>query len=58
MTNPLLVDVYAAQASTGVKAGPLRVWLRRGKLTHSCWGLIEIWQWARGGSGRRLKRGW
>lgn len=30
---PILVDVYAAQAATGIKAGTLRVWLHRGKLT-------------------------
>ncbi|MET8172835.1 hypothetical protein [Streptomyces clavifer] len=34
MTPPLLVDVYAAAAATGVKPGTLRVWLHRGKLTH------------------------
>ncbi|WP_326593826.1 hypothetical protein [Streptomyces brevispora] len=31
---PLLVDLYAAQAATGIKPGTLRQWLRRGKLTH------------------------
>lgn len=31
---PLLVDVYAAQAATGIKPGTIRVWLHRGKLTH------------------------
>ncbi|MET8401399.1 hypothetical protein [Streptomyces sp900116325] len=34
MTAPLLVDVYAAQAATGIKAGTIRVWLHRRKLTH------------------------
>lgn len=34
MTAPLLVDVYAAQAATGIKPGTIRVWLHRGKLTH------------------------
>ena len=33
MTQPLLVDVYAASAATGIKPGTLRVWLHRGKLT-------------------------
>ncbi|MET9583644.1 hypothetical protein ABZY10_11090 [Streptomyces sp. NPDC006539] len=32
--QPILVDVYAAQAATGIKAGTLRVWVHRGKLTH------------------------
>lgn len=32
--QPLLVDLYAAQAATGIKPGTLRQWLRRGKLTH------------------------
>ncbi|MCM2580459.1 hypothetical protein [Streptomyces meridianus] len=32
--QPLLVDPYAAQAATGVKPGTIRVWLRRGRLTH------------------------
>ncbi|MFJ2702991.1 hypothetical protein ACIO3R_07300 [Streptomyces sp. NPDC087428] len=31
---PLLVDLYAAQAATGIKPGTLRVWLHRRKLTH------------------------
>lgn len=31
---PILVDIYAAQTATGIKAGTLRVWLHRGKLTH------------------------
>ncbi|MGW0786481.1 hypothetical protein [Streptomyces sp. NPDC002913] len=33
-TAPLTVDIYAAQAATGIKPGTLRVWLHRGKLTH------------------------
>ncbi|MFF0510968.1 hypothetical protein [Streptomyces sp. NPDC004250] len=33
MTQPVLVDVYAAQAATGVRPGTLRVWLHRGRLT-------------------------
>jgi len=33
-SQPLLVDLYAAQAATGIKPGTLRVWLHRGKLTH------------------------
>lgn len=31
--RPLLVDLYAAQAATGIRPGTLRVWLHRGKLT-------------------------
>ncbi|WP_329615649.1 hypothetical protein OG244_23335 [Streptomyces brevispora] len=31
---PILVDIYAAQAATGIRPGTLRQWLRRGKLTH------------------------
>ncbi|MHC3391310.1 hypothetical protein ACLQ2E_17920 [Streptomyces lavendulocolor] len=34
MTEPLIVDLHAAQAATGVKPGTLRVWLHRGHLTH------------------------
>lgn len=34
MTEPLLVDAYAAHAATGIKPGTIRQWLRRGKLTH------------------------
>ncbi|MEU0369095.1 hypothetical protein ABZ070_02325 [Streptomyces sp. NPDC006283] len=34
MTEPLLVDAYAAAAATGIKPGTIRVWLHRGKLTH------------------------
>jgi hypothetical protein len=34
MREPLLVDLYAAQAATGVKPGTLRQWLNRGHLTH------------------------
>ncbi|MER5892292.1 hypothetical protein [Streptomyces sp. NPDC001876] len=34
MTAPLLVDVYAAAAATGIKPGALRVRLHRGTLTH------------------------
>lgn len=33
MTEPLLVDAYAAHAATGIKPGTIRQWLRRGKLT-------------------------
>ncbi|MEU9643611.1 hypothetical protein [Streptomyces sp. NPDC048188] len=33
MTQPVLVDVYAAQTATGIRAGTIRVWLHRGKLT-------------------------
>ncbi|MFI6334147.1 hypothetical protein [Streptomyces sp. NPDC050535] len=33
MTEPLLVDAYAAHAATGIKPGTIRVWLHRGKLT-------------------------
>ncbi|XQE79529.1 hypothetical protein ACN24L_12430 [Streptomyces microflavus] len=29
-----LVDIYAAQAATGIRPGTLRVWLHRGKITH------------------------
>ncbi|MDQ0795587.1 hypothetical protein [Streptomyces sp. B1I3] len=31
---PLLVDLYAASAATGIKPGTLRVRLHRGTLTH------------------------
>ena len=34
MTEPLLVDPYAAEVETGIKPGTLRQWLRRGHLTH------------------------
>ncbi|MEU0522750.1 hypothetical protein [Streptomyces niveus] len=33
MSEPLLVDVYAAQAATGIKPGTLRMWLYRRHLT-------------------------
>ncbi|MDF2710661.1 MAG: hypothetical protein K0R62_6313 [Nonomuraea muscovyensis] len=33
MKQPVLVDAYAAQAATGIRAGTIRVWLHRGKLT-------------------------
>ncbi|MFE9853608.1 hypothetical protein ACFYPN_33155 [Streptomyces sp. NPDC005576] len=33
MTPPLLVDVYAAAAATGIRPGTLRVRLHRGTLT-------------------------
>lgn len=33
MTQPILVDVYAASAATGIKPGTIRVRLHRGKLT-------------------------
>lgn len=32
--RPLLVDIYAASAATGIKPGALRVRLHRGTLTH------------------------
>lgn len=32
--TPLLVDVYAASAATGIKPGTIRVRLHRGTLTH------------------------
>lgn len=32
--DPLLVDLYAAAAATGIKPGTLRVRLHRGTLTH------------------------
>lgn len=32
--RPVLVDLYAAHAATGIRPGTLRVWLHRGKLTH------------------------
>ncbi|WP_327436136.1 hypothetical protein OG279_26215 [Streptomyces sp. NBC_01201] len=32
--HPLLVDLYAAAAATGIKPGTLRVRLHRGTLTH------------------------
>ncbi|MFH8369181.1 hypothetical protein [Streptomyces sp. NPDC018031] len=31
---PVLVDLLAAQAATGIRPGTLRVWLHRGHLTH------------------------
>ncbi|MEW2177154.1 hypothetical protein AB0890_12595 [Streptomyces sp. NPDC005406] len=31
---PILVDLYAAQAATGIKPATIRQWLRRDKLTH------------------------
>lgn len=34
MTEPLLVDAYAAATATGIRPGTIRVWLHRGKLTH------------------------
>lgn len=33
MTEPLLVDVYAAHAATGVKPGTIHVWFYRRHLT-------------------------
>ncbi|MFG3154241.1 hypothetical protein ACGF7W_19605 [Streptomyces sp. NPDC048219] len=33
MTQPVLVDAYAAQAATGIPAGTIRVWLHRGRIT-------------------------
>ncbi|WP_066945062.1 hypothetical protein [Streptomyces lushanensis] len=33
MTSPTIVDIYAASAATGIRAGTIRVWLHRGKLT-------------------------
>lgn len=32
--RPVLVDLYAAQAATGIKPAKLRVWLHRRRLTH------------------------
>ncbi|MEV6571855.1 hypothetical protein [Streptomyces sp. NPDC051577] len=34
MPAPLLVDLYAAHAATGIRPGTVRVWLHRGHLTH------------------------
>lgn len=34
MTQPVLVDPYAAHAATGIKPGTIRQWLRRGHLAH------------------------
>lgn len=31
--QPVLVDTAAAELATGIKAGTLRVWLHRGRLT-------------------------
>ncbi|MFJ4916072.1 hypothetical protein [Streptomyces sp. NPDC088726] len=31
---PILVDIYAASAATGIKPGAIRVRLHRGSLTH------------------------
>ncbi|WP_106430301.1 hypothetical protein [Streptomyces sp. SPB78] len=33
MTQLILVDLYAAQAATGIKAATLRQWRHRGHLT-------------------------
>jgi len=34
MTQPVLVDVYAAHAATGIRPGTIRVWLHRRRITH------------------------
>lgn len=34
MTAPIIVDLAAAHAATGIRPGTLRVWLHRGHLTH------------------------
>ncbi|MEU2992910.1 hypothetical protein ABZ772_21635 [Streptomyces griseoincarnatus] len=34
MSDPVIVDIYAATASAGLKPGTIRQWLRRGRLTH------------------------
>jgi hypothetical protein len=34
MNAPITVDIYAAQAATGIRPGTIRQWLRRGVLTH------------------------
>lgn len=31
--DPVIVDIYAAQAATGIRAGTLRVWLHRQRIT-------------------------
>lgn len=31
---PTLVDTYAASIATGIRPGTMRVWLKRGRLTH------------------------
>ncbi|MGW3486542.1 hypothetical protein [Streptomyces sp. NPDC001054] len=32
--HPVLLDAYAAEAATGIKAATIRQWLRRGHLSH------------------------
>lgn len=32
--DPVIVDIYAAHAATGVKPGTLRVWLHRRRITN------------------------
>lgn len=32
--DPVIVDVYAAQAATGVPPGTMRVWLHRRRITN------------------------
>ncbi|GHH83822.1 hypothetical protein [Streptomyces capitiformicae] len=34
MSDPLIVDIYAAALSAQQKPGTIRQWLRRGRLTH------------------------
>lgn len=34
MSDPVIVDIYAATATTGLKPGTVRQRLRRGRLTH------------------------
>lgn len=34
MTQPLIIDTYAAYLDTGTKPGTIRLWVHRGELTH------------------------
>ncbi|MEU9065464.1 hypothetical protein AB0D60_01020 [Streptomyces sp. NPDC048306] len=34
MSDTVIVDIYAATLSTGLKPGTIRQWLHRGRLTH------------------------
>lgn len=34
MSNPVIVDIYAAAISAQQRPGTIRQWLRRGRLTH------------------------
>jgi hypothetical protein len=34
MSDPVIVDIYAAACGAQLKPGTIRQWLRRGRLTH------------------------